>query len=458
MTAYLRFTTAAIWFTFAPAALAAPCSGFIDVDDTSVFCPNVDWLKNRAITLGCTSTTQYCPTALVTRLAMAAFMNRLGTALTPAILYDDASGSALDLDNPPPTLCETAALAAATYPRTVNLSAMLSGQIGRQVQSSAFASCSRPTERRGHRWARCRRRRVAPTEWVNASVVKGNLPLVPATSYRFGLRVDRATGGGTGDLLGWNCQLRAIVTSRTGAASCPAEEREHASKFHGPAHLRVPLRRSPLQCTAPSLAAPCAGFTDVDDSSAFCPNVEWLKNRGVTLGCTSTTLYCPTDAVQRDAMAAFLDRLGNALVPVDRVEDGVSAPLNIDANPVICPTTAYTVAGAPRLAHGEAVFVAFSSASKSDFRCDSSSHRRTGNVMEPGFSRPRRNERTRDCLVDWRPAPPRDLAVGTTYLYALRISRAAGSSTTGDPGAWQCKLFVRLENRNSASSPFDEDD
>jgi S-layer homology domain len=72
-------------------AQAAPCSGFSDVDSASGFCPNVDWLRNRGVTLGCTATT-YCPDEPVTRLQMAAFMNRLGTAFTPMILYANASG------------------------------------------------------------------------------------------------------------------------------------------------------------------------------------------------------------------------------------------------------------------------------------------------------------------------------------------------------------------------------
>ena len=65
---------------------AQSCAGFVDVPASDGFCPNVEWLKNRSITLGCTDTTHYCPTASVTRLAMAAFMNRLGTALTPTAL------------------------------------------------------------------------------------------------------------------------------------------------------------------------------------------------------------------------------------------------------------------------------------------------------------------------------------------------------------------------------------
>jgi len=58
-----------------------------------------------------------------------------------------------------------------------------------------------------------------------------------------------------------------------------------------------------------ALAVPCAGFTDVEDASGFCTSVAWMKNRGITLGCTST-LYCPDDFVRRDQMAAFLYRLG----------------------------------------------------------------------------------------------------------------------------------------------------
>jgi hypothetical protein len=42
--------------------------------------------------------------------------------------------------------------------------------------------------------------------------------------------------------------------------------------------------------------------------------VTWLKSRNVTLGCAAN-LYCPNDAVSRLSMAAFLNRLGNTLVP-----------------------------------------------------------------------------------------------------------------------------------------------
>jgi hypothetical protein len=59
-----------------------------------------------------------------------------------------------------------------------------------------------------------------------------------------------------------------------------------------------------------ALAAACAGFVDVDSVSSFCPSVAWVKSRGITLGCTDATHYCPNDPVTRLQMAAFMYRLG----------------------------------------------------------------------------------------------------------------------------------------------------
>jgi len=61
----------------------------------------------------------------------------------------------------------------------------------------------------------------------------------------------------------------------------------------------------------PSLAQTCTPFTDVLASSAFCTNIQWLYNRGITLGCAAGK-YCPADLVRRDQMAAFLNRLADS--------------------------------------------------------------------------------------------------------------------------------------------------
>ncbi len=72
----------------------------------------------------------------------------------------------------------------------------------------------------------------------------------------------------------------------------------------------APIALALLFLVAPAaLAAPCAGFTDVDDADPFCINVEWMRNRGITLGLTPT-LYDPHSSVTRLQMAAFMYRLG----------------------------------------------------------------------------------------------------------------------------------------------------
>jgi hypothetical protein len=63
------------------------------------------------------------------------------------------------------------------------------------------------------------------------------------------------------------------------------------------------------QCTqSPS------SFDDVVVSDIFCTDVQWLRNRGVTLGCTATE-FCPFDVVTRASMALFMKRLAEAIVP-----------------------------------------------------------------------------------------------------------------------------------------------
>lgn len=100
--------------------------------------------------------------------------------------------------------------------------------------------------------------------------------------------------------------------------------------------------------TSTATAAPCAGFTDIPDSSSFCSNVQWVKNRGVTLGCTATT-YCPDAPVTRLAMAAFLNRLGTAQLPHYYARSETFADSTIVTGGVVCGTPGYPVTGYPRV-------------------------------------------------------------------------------------------------------------
>ncbi len=79
-------------------------------------------------------------------------------------------------------------------------------------------------------------------------------------------------------------------------------------------------------------------FADVAASESFCSNTEWLKNRGVTVGCAEGTNFCPFDVVTRAQMALFMNRLADAVVPPPlRAEQSLGArtiTFTHDDNPV----------------------------------------------------------------------------------------------------------------------------
>lgn len=79
-------------------------------------------------------------------------------------------------------------------------------------------------------------------------------------------------------------------------------------------------------------AAPCPGrdgwvFEDVDTSHPFCAAVTWMAQNNITLGCAALDgnrrLYCPDSAVSRLQIAAFLERLSQALFPLNCAADQV---------------------------------------------------------------------------------------------------------------------------------------
>src|SRR5688572_7702558 len=97
------------------------------------------------------------------------------------------------------------------------------------------------------------------------------------------------------------------------------------------------MRRLPT-CTALALAfasnvaaaQSCTPFIDVPATDPFCSNIQWMHNRGVTLGC-SANQYCPAQSVRRDQMAAFMFRLSHDVV----FQDGGNA----FGNPAVLGTT-----------------------------------------------------------------------------------------------------------------------
>lgn len=198
---------------------AAPCAGFNDVDDTSPFCPSVEWIKNRGVTTGCVTPPlpAYCPADSVSRLQMAAFMNRLGTALTPLVLRAELVSGALDLDVSP-VVCTTADQAITNFPRRAYVDTSLSGtspgnvDIALRSVYSINGGASWQPITVVHSFAF-----VPGSQWGQASDA-GVLDLSVGETVRFGLQVSRI-GAGSADLSDSRCQLRAQIGSRDGATS-----------------------------------------------------------------------------------------------------------------------------------------------------------------------------------------------------------------------------------------------
>ena len=212
------------------------------------------------------------------------------------------------------------------------------------------------------------------------------------------------------------------------------------------------LAASMLTSASDALAAPpCAGFNDVDSSSQFCGNVEWIKNRGVTLGCTETT-YCPLDAVNRLAMAAFMNRLGVALTPSHLVVDFAPGAIDLDAGVVVCQTSDFAVAGFPRRAY---VDLSFSGNAPTDvgLAADVAMSTNGGASWSPLNASVNRGVVPANqwgLLSDLGFA---DLAVGASVRFGVRMSRG-GLAGAGNLADSRCALRVLLHSRNGTASPL----
>ncbi len=192
--------------------VVAPCGGFTDVPPGDPFCANVEWLGNRSVTQGC-APGSYCPSATVSRLAMAAFMNRLGTALTPRDTFVDAAPGALDPDaGAGPVVCATAALPLATFPRLGEVAFTFSA---RGAGSMTYRAVPVMSLDGGTSWGAVNASAAygspASNTW-KAAAGAGSMWVGAAESVRFGIRVNRA--GGSADIADSTCQLMVRLHNR----------------------------------------------------------------------------------------------------------------------------------------------------------------------------------------------------------------------------------------------------
>ena len=207
-----------------------------------------------------------------------------------------------------------------------------------------------------------------------------------------------------------------------------------------------------MSAAPPAVAADCAQFSDVDASSGFCANVEWIKNRAITLGCTPATLFCPNNPVTRLQMAAFLNRLGTALTPLHLPVELAPGAIDLDLSLVVCQTQDFTVEDFPRRAYVDAT-VNGSAASDVGFGADVVMSTNAGASWTPLNAAVNRGFVTANQWGTLADLGFADLAVDQIVRFGVRMSRggAAGAAGLSDS---RCRLRVLVHSRNGSASPF----
>lgn len=215
-----------------------------------------------------------------------------------------------------------------------------------------------------------------------------------------------------------------------------------------------------------ALAVPCAGYTDVDTAvygsgaGSFCGAIEWVSNRGITIGCTTTTQYCPTQAVSRAQMAMFMQRMGNRLTPERLFVDQNPGPVTIQggAYGFVCQSPPVIVSGSggwPRTAvlHGLVwglvsapvtwtADIWYSVDGGATYSYISNYIPQTGATVA-GM--------TQGATFAFT-----ELSVGSTYVFAILLRESPDVTTgTGDFADVACQLMVEIGNRESSTPPFD---
>ena len=205
----------------------------------------------------------------------------------------------------------------------------------------------------------------------------------------------------------------------------------------------------------PVVAAPCAGFTDVQDTDTFCNSVQWLKNRQITLGCTAT-MYCPSNNVTRAQMASFLNRTGVAVSPKtyfgtqnDQPAPPVIVP--VGTTQLFCITAPLPTATYPRTAVAHGYMSVEVSGSRLDMYLLSSANR-APYVGANFVSQTVRNPNGPYPLA-WS-SNPVPLIPGSTYTFAIGIG--SGGSIPLTIGHSECMLDITVVSANPTSPPFDE--
>jgi len=193
------------------AVLLSPmqCAGFLDLPASSPFCASVEWMKARAITLGCDGS-NYCPNADVIRLAMAAFMQRLGDWMSGQTRVESQAPGTLDFADAP-VVCSTGDIVPSTAPRRAVVDAIFSGRASNDSTGYTRLVVSQD---RGVSWQALSTHDPQATfpsgEWRSVRGV-AHYDMPAYHELRFGVRVDRGTSTDPAGVNDSACRLRVRI-------------------------------------------------------------------------------------------------------------------------------------------------------------------------------------------------------------------------------------------------------
>jgi hypothetical protein len=174
-------------------------------------------------------------------------------------------------------------------------------------------------------------------------------------------------------------------------------------------------------------------------------------------------LYCPDAFVARDAMAAFMNRLGRTLTPAFvRTRDDQLGAQDITQQKNFCPTSSIAAATYPRSAIVRGVLNLYTPSGGAD-----GLDAKTWIVYSTDGGTTWLNPSTLDGYaygsIYVGRVPPADITLypsnvidvnpGVAYRFAVATQRTAGTATLANV---YCENLVQIVNRNGTSSPFDE--
>jgi hypothetical protein len=206
-----------------------------------------------------------------------------------------------------------------------------------------------------------------------------------------------------------------------------------------------------------AFASPCAGFTDVDDtavSAELCQSVGWVKNRGITTGCTSSTFYCPNNPVLRSQMALFMTRMGDKLTPVRYFVDQNPGSVTIQNGQFgfVCPSASHTPQYEQHaVIHGNAWGLVNAPVTWSAdvwYSTDGGATFAFATDFIPTFNA------TVTGMTSGSAFAQLPLTSGTSYIFALLIRESIDVTTgAGNFTDLACHLMVEIGNRTPTAAP-----